>query len=254
MKDALSSLSGEQRVRYERNILLPGVGVEGQKRLLQSGVLIVGAGGLGSPAAYYLAAAGVGRLGLADADAVGLSNLQRQILHRTGDIGRPKAESARDKLAALNPDVRIEIVREYLNPDNAEALVGRYDIVVDCTDNFPSRFILNKVCVLQRKPFVYGGVLAFTGQAMTVVPGAGPCFRCLYPSEPAPGGPTCSELGVLGAVPGVIGAIQAAEAVKYLLGLGDLLVGRLLVYDAASMTFSEVSLKRSPRCPDCSGL
>jgi adenylyltransferase/sulfurtransferase len=199
------------------------VGSEGQEKLLRSRVLVVGAGGLGSPVAYYLAAAGVGRLGLVDADVVDLSNLQRQILHRTGDVGRPKVESARDKLVALNPDVQVEVFLERLSAASAVSLIEGYDIVVDCTDNFATRFLLNETCL-----------------------------RCIFPREPDPHVPGCAELGVLGAVPGVIGTIQATEAIKYLLGLGDLLVGRLLTYDALSMTFLEVSVGRDPGCPACS--
>jgi len=248
----MQGLTREQRERYQRNILLPGVGSEGQEKLLRSRVLVVGAGGLGSPVAYYLAAAGVGRLGLVDADVVDLSNLQRQILHRTGDVGRPKVESARDKLVALNPDVQVEVFLERLSAASAVSLIEGYDIVVDCTDNFATRFLLNETCLRLGKPFIYGGVLAFAGQVMTVMPGAGPCLRCIFPREPDPHVPGCAELGVLGAVPGVIGTIQATEAIKYLLGLGDLLVGRLLTYDALSMTFLEVSVGRDPGCPACS--
>ncbi|RKO65976.1 HesA/MoeB/ThiF family protein [Desulfofundulus salinus] len=247
----VKELTREQQKRYQRNILLPGVGMEGQKKLLRGGVLVVGTGGLGSPVAYYLAAAGVGHLGLVDADVVDLSNLQRQILHRTGDIGRPKVESARDKLVALNPDVQVEVFPERLSAASAVSLIERYDIVVDCTDNFATRFLLNETCLRLGKPFIYGGVLAFAGQVMTVMPGAGPCLRCIFPHEPDPHVPGCAELGVLGAVPGVIGTIQATEAIKYLLGLGDLLVGRLLTYDALSMTFYEVSIDRDSGCPAC---
>lgn len=249
-----NKLSPEQKIHYQRNILLRGVGVEGQIKLLRSSVLIVGAGGLGSPAAYYLAASGIGRLGLVDADVVGLSNLQRQILHDTSVIGKLKVESARAKLTALNPDIKIETSMEYLNSTNALSLINQYDLVVDCTDNFTSRFIINKTCLQLRKPFIFGGVLAFAGQVMTIVPGAGPCLGCLFPKEPDSKIPGCNEHGVLGAVPGVIGAVQAAEAVKYLLDLGDLLVGRMLIYDALAMTFSEVSLQRSPSCPECNKL
>lgn len=242
---------GGEKDRYRYNILLSGVGEEGQKRLLSSSALLVGTGGLGSPAAYYLAAAGVGRLGLIDPDRVELSNLQRQILHRTADIGRLKAESGREKLLALNPGVEVEIFPEPLSPANAAALVSRYDIVIDCTDNFAARFLINETCLSLGKPFIYGGVLAFAGQLMTIVPGKGPCLRCLFPREPGPEAPSTRELGVLGAVPGVIGALQATEAIKYLLGLGDLLVGRLLVYDALYMSFAEIKVERNPACPAC---
>jgi adenylyltransferase/sulfurtransferase len=245
------ALTREQRHRYQRNLLLPGVGVEGQEKLLGGGVLVVGAGGLGSPVAYYLAAAGVGRLGLVDADVVDLSNLQRQILHATGDIGRLKVESAKDKLVALNPEVRVEVFPGRLDAAGAVSLIERYDLVVDCTDNFATRFLLNDTCLRLGKPFIYGGVLSFAGQVMTVRPEAGPCLRCLFPHEPDPHAPGGAEVGVLGAVPGVIGAIQGTEAIKYLLELGDLLVGRLLTYDALSMTFCEVSVEWESGCPAC---
>lgn len=246
-------LNQEQLGRYRRNILLAGFGAEGQSRLLNSGVLLVGAGGLGSPAAFYLAAAGVGRIGLLDGDRVEESNLQRQILHGTPDLGRPKAESGRDKLLHLNPALRVEPIVGSLTGENAPGLVAGYDLVLDCTDNFKTRFILNDVCLCLNKPFVYGGVLAYIGQLMFVMPGKGPCFRCLYRSEPRGSIPDCSTAGVLGAVPGIIGTLQAAEAVKFLVGLGDLLVGRLLIYDALTASFAEVALERDPDCPSCGG-
>lgn len=244
-------LGREQEERYRRNILLAGIGPEGQERLMNSGVLLVGAGGLGSPAALYLAAAGVGRIGLLDGDRVEVSNLQRQILHGTPDVGRPKAESGRDRLAGLNPGIRIDAITGRLTGDNAGDLIGQYDLVLDCTDNFETRFILNDTCLSLNRPFVYAGVLAYIGQVMFVMPGKGPCFRCLYPQAPPGNLPDCSTVGVLGAVPGVIGTLQACEAVKYLAGVGDLLVGRLLTYDALSATFMEVGLERDPLCPAC---
>lgn len=244
-------LSNEQAERYRRNILLAGLGPEGQARLLNSGVLLVGAGGLGSPAALYLAAAGVGRIGLLDGDRVEVSNLQRQILHGTPDVGRPKAESGRDRLLNLNPGLRIEAINGRLTDDNAGELIGQYDLVLDCTDNFETRFSLNDTCLSMNRPFVYAGVLAYIGQVMFVMPGEGPCFRCLYPQAPSGNLPDCSTVGVLGAVPGVIGALQACEAVKFLAGIGELLVGRLLTYDALSATFMEVALERDPWCPAC---
>ncbi len=244
-------LNEQQLARYRRNILLAGFGPEGQARLLDSGVLLVGAGGLGSPAAFYLAAAGVGRIGLLDGDRVEVSNLQRQILHGTPDLGRLKAESGRDKLLHLNPELRVEVVADRLTEENAPALVAEYDLVLDCTDNFRTRFILNDACLRLNRPFVYGGVLAYIGQLMFVMPGKGPCFRCLYRSEPRGNMPDCSTLGVLGTVPGIIGTLQACEAVKYLLGLGDLLVGRLLTYEALTAGFTEVRLERDPSCPSC---
>ncbi|MFZ5649506.1 MAG: HesA/MoeB/ThiF family protein [Bacillota bacterium] len=244
-------LDRQQLERYRRNILLDGFGPEGQEKLLKSSVLVVGAGGLGSPAAYYLAAAGVGRIGVLDSDAVELSNLQRQILHGTPDLGRPKAVSAGEKLSRLNPDLTIEIHNRRLAVDTAGELLSGYDVVVDCTDNFQSRFVINDVCLRLGRPFVYGGVLAYMGQLMTIVPGRGPCFRCLYRGEPGEGSPDCSTAGVLGAVPGVIGTLQACEAVKCLVGTGELLSGRLLVYDALTASFTEVALERDPLCPSC---
>jgi adenylyltransferase/sulfurtransferase len=244
-------LNQEQLGRYRRNILLAGFGAEGQARLLDSGVLLVGAGGLGSPAAFYLAAAGVGRIGIVDGDRVEVSNLQRQILHGTPDLGRPKAESGRDKLLHLNPALRAEAIVGTITVENAQGLVAGYDLVLDCTDNFGTRFVLNDACLRLNKPFVYGGVLAYIGQLMFVMPGKGPCFRCLYRSEPRGSYPDCSTVGVLGAVPGIIGTLQAAEAVKYLVGLGDLLVGRLLIYDALTASFTEVALDKDPQCPSC---
>ncbi|MCL6611039.1 MAG: HesA/MoeB/ThiF family protein [Peptococcaceae bacterium] len=246
-------LNSQQLARYNRNILLAGFGPEGQEKLLNSGVLLVGAGGLGSPAAFYLAAAGVGRIGLMDGDRVEVSNLQRQILHGTPDLGRPKAESGRDKLLHLNPGLKVTAVGERLTEENAPELIAEYDLVLDCTDNFQARFILNDACLRLNKPFVYGGVLAYIGQLMFIMPGRGPCFRCLYRSEPRGNLPDCSTVGVLGAVPGVIGTLQACEAVKYLAGLGDLLVGRLLTYDALTASFMDVRLERDPSCPSCGG-
>ncbi len=244
-------LTREQEERYRRNILLAGFGMEGQARLLKSAVLLVGAGGLGSPAAFYLAAAGVGRIDLLDGDRVEVSNLQRQILHGTPDLGRYKAESGRDKLIHMNPELRVGADLRRLNGENALQIISQYDLVIDCTDNFETRFILNDACVKLGRPFVYGGVLAYIGQVMFVMPGKGPCFRCLYRGEPRSGVPDCSTLGVLGSVPGVIGALQACEAVKYLLGLGELLLGRLLTYDALTASFMEAGLERDPACPSC---
>jgi len=246
-------LNQEHLERYKRNLLLAGFGPAGQERLLNAGVLLVGAGGLGSPAAFYLAAAGVGRIGLLDSDLVEVSNLQRQILHGTPDLGRLKAESGRDKLIHLNPGLRVEAITRELNEQNAEDLISRYDLVLDCTDNFKTRFILNEACLRLNSPFVYGGVLGYIGQVMFILPGRGPCFRCLYRDEPRGGAPDCSAVGVLGAVPGVIGTLQACEAVKYLVGVGDLLVGRLLTYDALTASFMEVGLERDPQCPSCAG-
>lgn len=233
-------LKPEQRHRYKRSIMLEGIGEQGQEKLLKSRVLIVGAGGLGSAVAYYLAAAGVGHLGLVDGDLVDLSNLQRQILYQTGDLRKPKVEVAKARLAALNPELKIEAIYGNLEEENALSLIGRYDVVVDCTDNFTARFSINDTCVRLGKPFIHGAVSSFFGQVMTVVPGAGPCFRCIFPEEPQ--GYSASDSGVLSPLPGTIGTVQATEVIKYILGLGDLLVGRLLVCDALSMTFSEVSV------------
>lgn len=244
-------LTQEQAERYNRNILLEGVGRGGQEKLLRAGVLLVGAGGLGSPAAFYLAAAGVGRIGLVDSDTVSLSNLQRQILHATPDLDRYKVVSAAEKIKALNPELKVEIYRERFTEVIAQGLIRRYDFVIDCTDNFKSRHIINENCVKLNIPFVYGGVLAWSGQAFTVIPGRGPCFKCIFPVEPPPGSSTTSELGVLGTVTGVIGVIQAAEALRYILGAGDLLVGRMLVYNALQAKFYEVPVERNPACLVC---
>jgi adenylyltransferase/sulfurtransferase len=248
------NLTEEQQELYKRNILLSGVGVAGQEKLLNSGVLLVGAGGLGSPVAFYLAAAGVGRIGLIDADTVGLSNLQRQILHTVADLGRPKVVSAAEKLKALNPDLVLEIHQKLFDTEIAADLVPNYDIVIDCTDNFAARYVINEACIKAGKPFVYGGVLAWAGQMLTIMPGRGPCFRCIFRDDPPANAPSTSELGILGAVPGVIGVLQASEAIRYLLGTGELLVGRMLIYDALSATFGEVPLERDPDCPSCGGI
>jgi adenylyltransferase/sulfurtransferase len=247
-------LTDQQLIRYKRNVLLPGVDIVGQEKLLQSRVLIVGAGGLGSAVAYYLAAAGVGHIGLADSDTVDLSNLQRQILHRTEDLGRPKVLSGTEKLVKLNPDIEANAIDEMVTAENVDETVRRYDVVVDCTDNFPVRYLLNNACIRQRKPMIFGGVISFSGQLMTIMPGEGPCLNCLFRENPSPGAPSCADVGILGAVPGVIGVLQSAEVLKYLLGLGNLLVGRLLTYDALAAAFLEISLERDPLCPSCSQL
>jgi len=246
-----SMLSTSQEKRYHRNIHLPGVGAEGQLKLLRASALIVGMGGLGSPAAYYLAAAGIGRLGIADGDQVDLSNLQRQILHFTQDIGRSKVESAREKLTALNPDCSVEMHQCAVTQDNADAIVSQYDLVIDATDNFDSRFVLNKACLAAGKLFVHAAVLSMAGRVMTVLPHKGPCLRCVFREPPAPTAKSTSELGVLGSVPGLVACVQASEAVKYLLGQGELLVGRILVVDCLAMSFETVAVLRDPECPDC---
>jgi adenylyltransferase/sulfurtransferase len=247
-------LGERQQDRYIRHSVLPGVGKDGLERLRSSSVLIVGAGGLGSPCALYLAAVGVGRIGLLDSDRVDLSNLNRQILHDTCRLGIPKALSGMETLNRFNPDVRVVSIIERIRPENAVKLLTGFDIVLDCTDNFAAKFLLNDACVQCRKPLVHAGVSQYGGQVMTVLPGQGPCYRCVF-SEPPPDGvvPSPVEAGILGAVPGVIGTIQATEAIKFLLGLGDLLVGRLLVYDALKMAFREVPISRDPDCAACGG-
>lgn len=244
--------SEDQINRYSRHIILPEVGGKGQQKLLQSSALLVGAGGLGSPAGLYLAAAGVGRIGVVDDDRVDLSNLQRQIAHRTPDVGRPKTESAAEAFRAINPDVDVQCYQERLTADNAPKLLNAYDFIIDGTDNFPSKFLVADACHFARKPYSHAGVLQFYGQTMTVVPGTTACYRCVFPEPPPPGAvPSCSQAGVLGAVAGVVGTIQAVEAIKQLLGIGDLLTDRLLTFDALAMTFRAVQLKRNPRCPLC---
>ncbi len=250
----MSVLTKKQLERYKRNILLDGVGLEGQEKLLQAKVLVVGSGGLGSPAAYYLAAAGVGNIGLVDGDRVDLSNLQRQILHTTSDLGRPKTESARDKLIALNPDVNVTAIGEWLGEDNYRELITGFDLVVDGTDNFAVRFLINRACVEQRKPYIFGGVLGYTGQVMTIIPGRGPCLACIFRDVPPESAPSCSSIGVLGAVPGMIGTAEAAEAVKVILDLGEPLVGRLLTYDALTMRFYDIEIRRDQSCPVCGAM
>ncbi len=252
MNPTLPELTREELRRYGRHLTLPEVGLDGQRRLKAGSVLLVGAGGLGSPAALYLAAAGVGRLGIVDFDAVDESNLQRQVAHGTSAIGRPKLDSMRERLADLNPHVAIEPHAVHLNRDNALEIVERYDVVVDGTDNFATRYLVNDACALLGKPNVYGSILRFEGQASVFDAARGPCYRCLFPAPPPPGlVPSCAEAGVLGVLPGVIGAIQANEAIKLLLGEGETLLGRLLLYDAWSLTFRELVLRKDPECPLC---
>jgi adenylyltransferase/sulfurtransferase len=245
-------LSPGEKARYDRNIRLQEVGEEGQRKLLSARVLIVGAGGLGCPAALYLAAAGVGTIGICDDDLVELGNLQRQIGHRTEDIGRPKAESLARAITALNPGVRCEAHAMRLTSENARALIEPYDLVIDATDNFPSHFLLGDACVLIGRPLVVGAVLGFEGQITTVAPGGRPCHRCLFEGPPPPGAvPSTAEAGVLGAVPGAIGALQAAEAIKLVLGAGRGLVGSLLVLDMLAMKVRTVPVPANPDCPLC---
>jgi len=246
-------LSAEQFRRYARHVILPEVGAAGQKKICAASVLCVGAGGLGSPIASYLSAAGIGRLGIADFDIVDESNLQRQILHGTAQIGRLKTDSARERLASLNPGVAVELHPFKLTNANALDLVSRYDIVVDGTDNFPTRYLVNDACVLAGKPNVYGSIYRFEGQASLFAPHlGGPCYRCLFPEPPPPGSvPSCAEGGVLGVLPGVIGTIQATEILKLVLGIGTSLLNRLLLFDALAMKFRELKLRRDPECPVC---
>jgi len=249
---APTELSPQEIQRYSRHLIMPEVGVDGQRRLKAASVLCIGAGGLGSPAALYLAAAGVGRLGIVDFDAVDFSNLHRQILHGTPDVGRPKLQSARDRLTAINPEVRIDTYETALTSANALDLFRDYDVIVDGTDNFPTRYLVNDACVLLKKPNAYGSIFRFEGQASVFGAPGGPCYRCLYPEPPPPGlVPSCAEGGVLGVLPGVIGTIQATEAIKLILGVGRPLVGRLLLYDAFNMAFRELKLRRDPACPVC---
>jgi molybdopterin/thiamine biosynthesis adenylyltransferase len=249
----MARMTPEQVVRYSRHIVMPQVGGEGQRMLLDARVLLVGAGGLGSPAALYLASAGVGTLGILDDDVVDLSNLQRQILHRTADIGRPKTESATDTLRALNPDVQVIAHQVRLSSQNALSILDGYDLVLNCSDNFPTRYLVNDACVLLGKPLVDGSILQFDGQMSVFYPGGGgPCYRCLFPTPPRPGEvPTCAEAGVLGVLPGIIGSLQALEAIKLILGAGRSVMGRLLIFDGLEMDVTIVNIKRNPACPVC---
>src|SRR5712692_6436650 len=247
-----ATLSPEQRTRYHRHLLLPEVGEEGQQRLLESNVLLLGAGGLGSPAALYLAAAGVGTLGIVDMDVVDASNLQRQILHNVDRIGERKVDSAKKTLTQLNPDVDVVTYDVRLGADNVLDIIDGYDVIVDGTDNFPTRYLLNDASILARKPVVHGSIFRFEGQVTVFKPYDGPCYRCIFPEPPPPEmAPSCAEAGVLGVLPGIIGSLQASEAIKLLLGIGDPLVGRLLTYDALAGEFSELRLYRDPQCPAC---
>ncbi|MCI4323216.1 MAG: molybdopterin-synthase adenylyltransferase MoeB [Thermoplasmata archaeon] len=246
-------LTPEQLRRYSRHVLLPEVRLKGQERLRASKVLIVGAGGLGSPISLYLAAAGVGEIGLVDFDWVDVSNLQRQVLYVTSDVGQPKLEAARARLHALNPELQITLHAGPLTSENARSILSPYDVVIDGTDNFPTRYLVNDACVLLGKPNVYGSIYRFEGQASVFDARRGPCYRCLYPEPPPPGSvPSCAEGGVLGVLPGTIGLIQATETVKLLLEIGTPLIGRLLLYDALTMQFRELALRKSPECVICS--
>ena len=246
------TLSNQEVARYSRHLIMPEVGMDGQLKLKAASVLCIGAGGLGSPVAMYLAAAGVGRIGIVDFDVVDYSNLQRQIIHGTPDVGRSKLDSARDSLHAINPEVEIETHEVALSSANALDLLGGYDVIVDGTDNFPTRYLVNDACVLLGKPNAYGSIFRFEGQASVFATKDGPCYRCLYPEPPPPGlVPSCAEGGVLGILPGVIGTIQATEAVKLIMGIGESLIGRFMIYDALRMRFRELKLRRDPDCPVC---
>ncbi|WP_437291661.1 molybdopterin-synthase adenylyltransferase MoeB [Sorangium sp. So ce406] len=246
------SLTEAQRDRYSRHLLLPEVGEVGQTKLLSAKVLLLGAGGLGSPAALYLAAAGVGTLGLVDADVVDNSNLQRQILHATSRVGMPKVDSAEAAIRDLNPDVKVVKFQERVDSSNVDRIFDQFDIIVDGCDNFPTRYLVNDASVFKKKPVVHGSIFRFEGQVTTFLPGVGPCYRCLYPEPPPPHlAPSCQEAGVLGILPGLVGMIQATEAVKLILGKGAPLIGRLLTYDSLRMKFGELKLRRDKNCPAC---
>src|SRR6516165_3007911 len=251
-RESSVSLTPQEIQRYARHLIMPEVAMRGQKRLKAAKVLCIGTGGLGSPLSLYLAAAGVGTIGLADFDVVDVSNLQRQIIHFTSDVGRPKIDSAEAKLQAINPDLSIRRHEHPVDSSNALELFADYDVIVDGTDNFPTRYLVNDACVLLGKPNVYGSIFRFDGQATVFFPPQGPCYRCLYPEPPPPGEvPSCAEGGVLGILPGLVGCIQATEAVKLILGQGSPLIGRLLLYDALAMSFREFKVRRNPRCPVC---
>ncbi|WP_438030483.1 molybdopterin-synthase adenylyltransferase MoeB [Sorangium sp. So ce233] len=246
------SLTEAQRDRYSRHLLLPEVGEAGQAKLLAAKVLLLGAGGLGSPAALYLAAAGVGTLGLVDADVVDNSNLQRQILHATSRVGMPKVDSAETAIRDLNPDVKVVKFQERVDSSNVDRIFDQFDVIVDGCDNFPTRYLVNDASVFKKKPVVHGSIFRFEGQVTTFMPGVGPCYRCLYPEPPPPHlAPSCQEAGVLGILPGLVGVIQATEAVKLILGKGSPLIGRLLTYDSLRMKFGELKLRRDKNCPAC---
>jgi sulfur-carrier protein adenylyltransferase/sulfurtransferase len=246
-------LSHEEILRYSRHLLMPEVGLSGQQRLKESSVLIIGTGGLGSPVSMYLAAAGVGRIGLVDYDKVDFTNLQRQIVHGTSTLGERKVESARRRLLDLNPSIQIDTTDEPFTSENAFGIADSYALVIDGTDNFPTRYLVNDLCVLTHKPNIYGSIFRFEGQVSVFWADRGPCYRCLFPEPPPPGlVPSCAEGGVFGVLPGTIGTLQATEALKVLLGIGRPLIGKLLVYDALSMSFDELSLKKNPRCKVCS--
>ncbi|MCJ7714904.1 MAG: molybdopterin-synthase adenylyltransferase MoeB, partial [Anaerolineales bacterium] len=248
----LPELTHDEILRYSRHLLIPDVGLEGQRKLKAASVLIIGTGGLGSPVALYLAAAGVGRIGLVDYDVVDMSNLQRQIIHGEARLGDLKVESARDRLLDLNPKIRVDTYNEFINSENAFTIAAPYDIIIDGTDNFPTRYLVNDLCVLTGKPNVYGSIFRFDGQARVFYAKEGPCYRCLFPEPPPPGlVPSCAEGGVLGVLPGTIGSIQATETLKIILGIGESLIGRLLLYDGLDLSFQTVKLQKNPTCKVC---
>jgi molybdopterin/thiamine biosynthesis adenylyltransferase/rhodanese-related sulfurtransferase len=254
-EDRLQSIdfSNDEIARYSRHLIMPEVTLDGQKRIKASSILCIGAGGLGSPIALYLAAAGIGRMGLVDYDIVDFSNLQRQILHGTDDVGRKKLNSARDRIKAVNPNVRVDLHDTLFRSENAMQLVQDYDIVIDGTDNFPTRYLSNDVCVLTKKPNIYGSIFRFDGQCTVFAPHlGGPCYRCMFPEPPPPGMvPSCAEGGVLGVLPGIIGVMQAIEAIKMIIGIGESLIGRLVSFDALQLRFKEFKIRRDPNCPIC---
>lgn len=248
------AFTDEQLDRYSRHIILKEVGVKGQKKLLNSKVLIIGTGGLGAPAAMFLAAAGVGTIGLVDYDVVELSNLQRQIIHFTQDVGKPKVQSGKETINLMNPDVNVITYREWVSAQNIQDIIKDqdYDFIIDGTDNFPAKFLINDACVFLNKPFSHAGIIRFQGQTMTFVPGQGPCYRCIFHNPPpADAVPTCKQAGVLGVMGGIIGTIQATEAIKYILGIGELLTGHLLTYDALTMEFRKIKLSNNSNCQVC---
>jgi molybdopterin/thiamine biosynthesis adenylyltransferase len=246
------AFSNDQLSRYSRHIILSEVGVKGQKKLMEAKVLIIGAGGLGAPAALYLAAAGVGVIGIADADEVDLSNLQRQVIHAPPDVGKAKVLSAKETMEAINPDITVNTHQVFVFADNIMELIAGYDFIIDGTDNFPAKFLINDACVLAKKPFSHAGIIRFKGQLMTYVPGEGPCYRCVFKQPPPPDAvPTCRQAGVIGAIGGVIGSLQAMEAVKFIIGKGQLLTGSLLTYDALAMDFRKIKLPSVNNCAVC---
>jgi len=248
----LPELSHEEILRYSRHLLIPEVGLEGQRKLKNSSALVIGTGGLGSPVALYLAAAGVGRIGLVDYDVVDTSNLQRQVIHGTSTVGKLKVDSAKEKLLDLNPDIQIDVYNEPFTSENAMRIAKDYDVIIDGTDNFPTRYLTNDVCVFLGKPNVYGSIFRFDGQLSVFYAKEGPCYRCLFPEPPPPGlVPSCAEGGVLGVLPGTIGTLQATEALKVLLGIGEPMIGKLLLYNALDMSFDFVKLKKNPNCRVC---